>query len=191
VAKHQGGRSMPVRHGRDLARAGRAVAARLCSAPDAAGPGALLLPCYRPVQPTAPSSSIRDAVCLGDNWLPRLRPVNRRQSAGPGRAGLVRGGRLLEGAGRRDAYSGVPERNAVCWPAGPGAWLHPASTRRGTLQTGGRSPSVPLFLAVSEGLRVLSAFHVTKQVTTTMRELSWWTCGRFASRALSALPAWR
>ena len=32
----------------------------------------------------------------------------------------------------------------ACWPAGPGAWPHPASTRRRTHRTGGRGPSVPL-----------------------------------------------
>jgi len=79
---------------------------------------------------------------------------------------------------------------AVCRPAGPGAWLHPASTRRRTHRTGGRGPSVPLFGGIG-GAPVLSAFHVPKQVTTTMRELSRGTHGRSACMALSALAAWR
>jgi hypothetical protein len=66
---------------------------------------------------------------------------------------------------------GVSHGDVVCWPAGPGAWLHPASTRRRTLRTGGRSPSDPLVGGFG-GAPVLSAFHLLKQVTTTMRELS-------------------
>ena len=31
----------------------------------------------------------------------------------------------------------------ACWPAGPGAWPHPASTRRRTHRTGGRGPLRP------------------------------------------------
>jgi hypothetical protein len=128
----------------------------------------------------------------GDNCLPRLRLVNRRQGSArvPGRPGSVRGGRLLEGAGHRDACNGVSERGRGLLAAGPGAWPHPASTRRRTHRTGGRGPSVPS-LAVSEGPPVLSAFHVPKQVTTTMRELSRGTHGRLACTALSALAAWR
>lgn len=73
----------------------------------------------------------------------------------------------------------------ACWPAGPGAWPHPASTRRRTHRTGGRGPSVPLFGGIG-GAPALSAFHVPKQVTTTMRELSRGTHGRSACTALSA-----
>lgn len=109
----------------------------------------------------------------GDNCLPRLRPVNRRQGSArvPGRPGSVRGGRLLEGAGHRDACSGVSEWGRGLLAAGPGAWPHPASTRRRTHRTGAGAPPSPS-LAVSEGPPVLSAFHVSKQVTTTMRELT-------------------
>jgi len=99
------------------------VAARLWPAPDAAGPGALLLPCYPAVQPTAPSSSkARCDVSLGDNCLPHLRPVNRRQGSArvPGRPGPVRGGRLLEGAGHRDACNGVSERDHGLLACRPG-----------------------------------------------------------------------
>ena len=181
-----------MRRGWDLARAGRAVAARLWPAPDAAGPGALLLPCYPAVQPTAPSSSKRGAMCLGGNCLPCLRPVNRRQgSAGvPGRPGSVRGGRLLEGAGRRDACSGVSERGRGLLAGRPGRLAasrlnqqaHPPNERPG--------PLCPPLCGIG-GAPALSAFHVPEQVTTTMRELSRGTHGRSASTALSALAAWR
>ena len=59
---------------------------------------------------------------LGDNCLPRLRPVNRRHGSArvPGRPGSVRGGRLLEGAGHRDACNGVSERDHGLLACRPG-----------------------------------------------------------------------
>jgi hypothetical protein len=41
------------------------------------------------------------------------------------------------------------------WPAGPGAWPHPASTRRRTHRTGGRGPSVPLYWRYRKGPGVI------------------------------------
>jgi hypothetical protein len=131
-----------MRRGWDLARAGRAVAARLWPAPDAAGPGALLLPCYPAVQPTAPSSSKRGAMCLGGNCLPRLRPVNRRRGAGAGQARCVADGFWREQVAAMRAVACL-NGDAVCWPAGPGAWLHPASTSRRTLQREAGAPLSP------------------------------------------------
>jgi len=127
---------------------------------------------------------------LGDNCLPRLRPVNRRQGSArvPGRPGSVRGGRLLEGAGHRDACSGVSERGRGLLAQAPGR-IPPQPEGARTERQAGAPPSPSL--AVSEGPPVLSAFHVPKQVTTTMRELSRGTHGRSACTALSALAAWR
>jgi len=76
------------------------------------------------------------------------------------------------------------------WLAGPGAWLHPASTIRRTHRNERRGPSDPLFDGIG-GTPALSAFHLPKQVTTPMRELSWGTSGPSAETALSALIARR
>ena len=114
---------MPMRRRWDLARAGRALAARPWPAPDAQLARACCCsPATRLCSQRLPHHQSAMRCVLGDNCLPGLRPVNRRQGSAtvPGRPGSVRGGRFPEGAGPRDACSGVPERGRGLLACRPG-----------------------------------------------------------------------
>ena len=102
-------------------RRGRtAVASARCSWPGRAA--APLLPGCDMCSQRLPHHQSAMRCVLGDNCLPRLRPVNRRHGSArvPGRPGSVRGGRLLEGAGHRDACNGVSERDHGLLACRPG-----------------------------------------------------------------------